>query len=169
MRIALGFAQAGAGVSVGVSVGVSLGVSVTVGVLVGVLVELAVGVEVSVGVIVKVTVAGICVLVDGTVSVGVSIIVAVGSKGVSELQAEINIATKNNMVTSQKSLLLRIVDFSLKNAKRADGIISKIIKRCIRFLIMLKQLQVLSVSQCIPYLWLNGGRYALSCDRSSMK
>ena len=114
MRIALGFAQAGAGVFVGVSVGVSLGVKVAVGVSVGVFVGLAVGVEVSVGVSVKVSVGGICVLVGGTVSVGVSVKVAVGGSGVSEMQAEISDAVTNNMDITQKSILLRIVDFSLK-------------------------------------------------------
>lgn len=118
IRIALGFCQAGAGVSVGVSVGVSLGVSVAVGVSVGVLVGLAVDVDVLVGVTVKVCVAGICVRVGGTVSVGISVTVAVGGNAVSEEQAKIREALANIMEINQKSRLFRIVDFSLSIAPK---------------------------------------------------
>lgn len=118
MRIALGLAQAGAGVFVGVSVGVSLGVTLAVGVSVGVLVGLAVGVAVSVGVIVKVGVAGTCVWVGRTVSVGISVMVAVGSIAVSESQAETSEVLTISMDIAQKSKLFRMVDFSLnKTAK----------------------------------------------------
>jgi hypothetical protein len=113
MRIALGSAQAGAGVFVGVSVGVSLGVRVALGVSVGVWVGLVVGVDVSVGVIVNVGVSGTCVLVGGTVFVGISVTEAVGSNSVSESQAEISDVLMKSTDIIQKSSLLRMVDFSL--------------------------------------------------------
>ena len=67
------------------------------------LVGLAVGVDVSVGVMVNVNVGGICVLVGKTVMVNVSVLVIVGSMGVSEAQAEINEMVTNNITNSQKS------------------------------------------------------------------
>jgi hypothetical protein len=114
----LGFAQAGAGVSVGVSVSVSLGVKLALGVSVGVLLGLAVGVDVLVGVFVKVSVGGTCVLVGGTVSDGISVPVAVGGNDVSEAQAEISEAVTNKTDITQKIRFFRIVDFSLNNAPK---------------------------------------------------